>query len=72
MKLILDQKETTIQEEVNIKNSIMDLNNVSRKRKITLSSIDHDAEIGSIYGFDIPYARQMSETLNGKKIIQES
>lgn len=49
----------------------MDLNNLSRKRKITLSSIDHDAEIGSIYGFDIPYARQMSETLNGKKIIQE-
>lgn len=51
----------------------MDLNNVSRKRKITqVSNIDHDAEIGSIYGFDIPYARQMSETLSGKKIIQES
>lgn len=62
---ILDQKEIIIQEEVNIKNSIMDLNNVSRKRKITqVSNIDHDAEIGSIYGFDIPYARQISETLN--------
>ncbi|KAF3423515.1 hypothetical protein E2986_07990 [Frieseomelitta varia] len=45
-------------------NSVLDLTNKQRRRKTTISSIDHDAEIGSIYGLDIPYARQISETLN--------
>lgn len=29
-----------------------------------MCSIDHDAELGSIYGIDIPYTRQMSETIS--------
>ncbi|KAK9302693.1 hypothetical protein QLX08_005414 [Tetragonisca angustula] len=45
-------------------NSVLDLTTKQRKRKTTISSIDHDAEIGSIYGLDISYARQISETLN--------
>ncbi|XP_017763115.1 PREDICTED: uncharacterized protein LOC108552931 [Eufriesea mexicana] len=59
-----DLKENSLQEGNSCKNSMLDLTNMQRKRKVTISSIDHDAEIGSIYGIDIPYARQLSETLN--------
>ncbi|KOX81052.1 Monocarboxylate transporter 9 [Melipona quadrifasciata] len=45
-------------------NSVLDLTTTQRRRQTTISSIDHDAEIGSIYGLDISYARQISETLN--------
>lgn len=65
MKLVLERKRSIFQDEESFKSSILDLVNV--QRKTTVSSIDHDAEIGSIYGFDIPYARQMSETLSGKQ-----
>lgn len=61
----LDEKNISIQDDEHSTNSVLDLNNISRRRKITISSIDHDSEIGSIYGFDIPFARQFSETLNG-------
>ncbi|XP_033358059.1 uncharacterized protein LOC117237811 [Bombus vosnesenskii] len=56
------RKRSVFQDEESFKSSILDLINVPRKT--TVSSIDHDAEIGSIYGIDIPYARQMSETLS--------
>lgn len=59
---IRERKRSIFQDEESFKSSILDLVNV--QRKTTVSSIDHDAEIGSIYGFDIPYARQMSETLS--------
>ncbi|KAG5307768.1 MOT13 protein, partial [Pseudoatta argentina] len=36
------------------------LNNNQRKRKTTISSINHDLEVGSIYGFDTPLPRQIS------------
>lgn len=65
MKFVLERKRSIFQDEESFKSSILDLVNV--QRKTTVSSIDHDAEIGSIYGFDIPYARQMSETLSGKR-----
>jgi len=38
----------------------MTLNNYQRKRRETISSIDYDVEIGSIYGFDTPLPRQIS------------
>ncbi|OAD53188.1 Monocarboxylate transporter 9 [Eufriesea mexicana] len=63
-----DLKENSLQEGNSCKNSMLDLTNMQRKRKVTISSIDHDAEIGSIYGIDIPYARQLSETLNVKSV----
>ncbi|CAD1470483.1 unnamed protein product, partial [Heterotrigona itama] len=50
-----------------LKNSVLDLT-TQRRRKTTISSIDHDTEIGSIYGLDISYARQLSETLNVKSM----
>lgn len=59
---IRERKRSIFQDEESFKSSILDLAIV--QRKTTLSNIDHDAEIGSIYGFDIPYARQMSETLS--------
>ncbi|KYN43016.1 Monocarboxylate transporter 2 [Trachymyrmex septentrionalis] len=36
------------------------LNNYQRKRKTTISSINHDLEVGSIYGFDTSLPRQIS------------
>jgi len=36
------------------------LNNYQRKRKTTISSINHDIEVASIYGFDTPLPRQIS------------
>lgn len=65
MKFILARKRSVFQDEESFKSSILDLVNIPRKT--TISSIDHDAEIGSIYGIDIPYARQMSETLSCKR-----
>ncbi|XP_076675731.1 uncharacterized protein LOC143372940 isoform X1 [Andrena cerasifolii] len=62
----LDEKNISIQDDERSTNSVLDLNNITRRRKITISSIEHDSEIGSIYGFDIPFARQFSETLNVK------
>lgn len=59
-----DEKNISFQDEESLQNSVMDLSNTVRKRRTTVSSIDHNAEIGSIYGIDIPYARQMSETLS--------
>ncbi|CAK9818584.1 Monocarboxylate transporter 14 [Anthophora plagiata] len=59
-----DEKNVSFQDEESLQNSVIDLSNTVRKRRTTVSSIDHNAEIGSIYGIDIPYARQMSETLN--------
>ncbi|XP_076675733.1 uncharacterized protein LOC143372940 isoform X2 [Andrena cerasifolii] len=60
------EKNISIQDDERSTNSVLDLNNITRRRKITISSIEHDSEIGSIYGFDIPFARQFSETLNVK------
>ncbi|CAK9826589.1 Monocarboxylate transporter 14 [Anthophora retusa] len=60
----IDEKNISFQDEESLQNSVMDLSNTVRKRRTTVSSIDHNAEIGSIYGIDIPYARQMSETLS--------
>ncbi|XP_078032532.1 uncharacterized protein LOC144467549 [Augochlora pura] len=45
-------------------NSTLDINNVPRKRKAIITTVDHDAEIGSIYGFDVPYARQYSDSIS--------
>ncbi|KOC62833.1 Monocarboxylate transporter 9 [Habropoda laboriosa] len=59
-----DEKNISFQDEESLKNSVLDLSNTVRKRRTTVSSIDHNAEIGSIYGIDIPYARQMSESLS--------
>ncbi|KYM98165.1 Monocarboxylate transporter 13 [Cyphomyrmex costatus] len=36
------------------------LNNYQRRRKSTISSINHDFEVGSIYGFDTSLPRQIS------------
>ncbi|XP_018371006.1 PREDICTED: monocarboxylate transporter 9-like isoform X2 [Trachymyrmex cornetzi] len=44
------------------------LNNYQRKRKTTISSIDHDIEVGSIYGFDTPLPRQISIDGTSKSI----
>ena len=62
----LDEKNISFHEDEPWTNSALELNNITRRRKMTISSIDHDSEIGSIYGFDIPIARQFSETLNVK------
>ncbi|XP_076650292.1 uncharacterized protein LOC143357654 [Halictus rubicundus] len=61
--LLIDE-ENAFQDEKCTKNSIVDVNNIPRKRKAIISAIDHDAEIGSIYGYDVPYVRQVSETLS--------
>ncbi|XP_066583477.1 uncharacterized protein [Prorops nasuta] len=37
---------------------------IERKRRVTISSIDHDIEVSSIYGFDTPLPTQLSETAN--------
>ncbi|KZC08122.1 Monocarboxylate transporter 2 [Dufourea novaeangliae] len=69
--IITDEKIILQDDECSI-NSLLDIHNIQRKRKTTMSTIDHDAEIGSIYGFDIPLARQFSESLNGEKDITKS
>lgn len=48
------------EDETNLQSSILALNNYQRKRKTTISSIDHDVEVKSIYGFDMPLTRQIS------------
>lgn len=48
------------EDETNIQSSMQTLNNYQRKRRTTISSIDHDIEVGSIYGFDTPLPRQIS------------
>ncbi|XP_018337118.1 PREDICTED: monocarboxylate transporter 9-like isoform X1 [Trachymyrmex septentrionalis] len=44
------------------------LNNYQRKRKTTISSINHDLEVGSIYGFDTSLPRQISTDGTTKSI----
>lgn len=46
--------------EANIHSSKLTLDNYQRKRKTTISSIDHDVDVGSIYGFDTPLSTQIS------------
>ncbi|XP_050446346.1 monocarboxylate transporter 13-like [Cataglyphis hispanica] len=48
------------EDETNIYSSRLTLDSSQRKRKTTISSIDHDVEVGSIYGFDIPLSTQVS------------
>lgn len=48
----LDISTNNAEEEANVHSSRLTLNNCQRKRKTTISSIDHDIEVGSIYGFD--------------------
>lgn len=48
------------EDETNVCSSRLTLNNYQRRRKTTMSSIDHDVEVGSIYGFDTPLPRQIS------------
>ncbi|XP_011862365.1 PREDICTED: uncharacterized protein LOC105558992 [Vollenhovia emeryi] len=48
------------EDETNIYSSALAVNNYLRKRRTTISSIDHDVEIKSIYGFDTPLPRQIS------------
>jgi hypothetical protein len=40
------------EEKINIHSSRMTINNHQRTRKITTSSIEHDIDVASIYGFD--------------------
>lgn len=47
-----DISTNNAEEEANVHSSRLTLNNCQRKRKTTISSIDHDIEVGSIYGFD--------------------
>lgn len=42
---------------------------IQSRRRLTISSIDHDIEIASIYGFETPLSRQLSET--ARTISQE-
>ncbi|KAL6267707.1 hypothetical protein P5V15_000778 [Pogonomyrmex californicus] len=55
-----DTKKYYEENEVNIHSSMTAINNYERKRKTTITSIDHDIEVGSIYGFDTPLPRQVS------------
>jgi len=48
------------EDETNINSSMLTINNYHRKRRTTISSIDHDVEVKSIYGFDTPLPRQIS------------
>ncbi|XP_026667520.1 uncharacterized protein LOC108622762 [Ceratina calcarata] len=58
--------------ETSPKVSTLDLNHTQRRRKLTVCSIDHDSELGSIYGIDIPYSRQMSETISASMNAKDS
>nr|XP_012138463.1 PREDICTED: uncharacterized protein LOC100881709 [Megachile rotundata] len=69
----IDEK-SNIPDEVSLKASVLDLTeNVPRRRNMTISSIDHDAEIGSIYGYDtISYVRQLSETPSEQDVYRST
>ncbi|XP_034189371.1 uncharacterized protein LOC117608408 isoform X3 [Osmia lignaria lignaria] len=67
---IIDEK-TTLQDEGSSKDTDIS-DNLQKKRRVTISSIDHDAEIGSIYGFDISYIRQLSETPSEIDVYQST
>ncbi|KAL6440494.1 hypothetical protein ACFW04_003189 [Cataglyphis niger] len=56
------------EDETNIYSSRLTLDSSQRKRKTTISSIDHDIEVGSIYGFDIPLSTQVSIDKTTKSI----
>lgn len=60
LELFADTSNRYQEDETNIHSSILTLNNYQRKRRPTVSSIDHDVEVGSIYGFDTPLPRQIS------------
>lgn len=59
LKLVVDTPNYE-EDETNIHSSMLTINNYQRKRKTTISSIDHDVEVKSIYGFDTPLPRQSS------------
>lgn len=59
LKLLVDTSNYE-EDETNVYSSILTINNYQRKRKTTISSINHDVEVGSIYGFDTPLPRQIS------------
>ncbi|XP_043262144.1 uncharacterized protein LOC122402967 [Colletes gigas] len=59
-----DEKNTNFQEDEYSLNSVLDLSNLQKRRKRTTSKLDYDSDIGSIYGFDILFSRQLSETMN--------
>ncbi|XP_024893836.1 uncharacterized protein LOC112468741 isoform X1 [Temnothorax curvispinosus] len=58
----INDKQDTLNcyEEDESIHSSMPAINYQRKRRLTVSSIDHDVEVGSIYGFDTPLPRQIS------------
>ncbi|CAL7933773.1 unnamed protein product [Xylocopa violacea] len=60
---LIDWKDSSFQEDVCSKTSALDLTNIQQRRR-KISNIDSEVDSRSIYGFDISYARQMSETLN--------
>ncbi|XP_076235691.1 uncharacterized protein LOC143180050 [Calliopsis andreniformis] len=68
---IVDEKNNSQSQEI-LPNSMLDLNRPQRSRKITTSSIDYDAEIGSIYGLDILFAGQLCETINNRNKFQST
>ncbi|KAL0121787.1 hypothetical protein PUN28_006923 [Cardiocondyla obscurior] len=55
-----DPSNSYEEDETSIISSTLAINNYRRRRKSTLSSINHDIEVGSIYGFDTPLPRQIS------------
>lgn len=54
-----------MEDETNVNSSRQTINTCQRKRKLTISSIDHDIEVGNIYGFDVPLSRQLSIDRSG-------
>lgn len=59
-KLFADTSNGYEEDDTNKYSSTLTINNYQRKRKATISSIDHDIEVGSIYGFETPLLRQIS------------
>ncbi|XP_025155951.1 uncharacterized protein LOC105182410 [Harpegnathos saltator] len=53
-----DTSSVIAEDETALQSSRPTANNYQRKRK--MSTIDHDSEVGSIYGFDTPLPRQTS------------
>ncbi|XP_053973528.1 uncharacterized protein LOC128873749 isoform X3 [Hylaeus volcanicus] len=63
VKLVADVKNTSFQDDLE-----WELRNHQRKRKKTISSIDYDSEIESIYGFDILYSPQLMENVSSDEV----
>lgn len=62
-----EEEKNATESEAECPNGPPEVNHFEHKRRTTMSSIDHDVEVGRIYGFETPLSRQLSEAAASEK-----